>query len=78
MQVDNSDDEITIGNEYNIRIESGKTMSSYMIPKTALIGEDSVAVVNDDRLIDIKTVDIASETGDSCSSWMVSLRATAS
>ena len=39
VQVDNSDDEITIGNEYNIRIESGKTMSSYMIPKTALIGE---------------------------------------
>ena len=63
VQVDNSDDEITIGNEYNIRIESGKTMSSYMIPKTALIGEDSVAVVNDDGLIDIKTVDIASETG---------------
>ena len=63
VQVDNSDDEITIGNEYKIRIESGKTMSSYMIPKTALIGEDSVAVVNDDGLIDIKTVDIASETG---------------
>ena len=63
VQVDNSDDEITIGNEYNIRIESGKTMSSYMIPKTALIGEDSVAVVNDDGLIDIKTVDVASETG---------------
>ena len=63
VQVDNSDDEITIGNEYNIRIESGKTMSSYMIPKTALIGDDSVAVVNDDGLIDIKTVDVASETG---------------
>ena len=34
-----------------------------MIPKTALIGDDSVAVVNDDGLIDIKTVDVASETG---------------
>lgn len=34
-----------------------------MIPKSALIGDDSVAVVNEDGLIDIKTVDIASETG---------------
>lgn len=63
VQVDNSDDEITIGNEYNIRIDSGKTTSAFMIPKSALIGDDSVAVVNEDGLIDIKTVDIASETG---------------
>lgn len=63
VQVDNGNDEITIGNEYNIRIESGKTVASYMIPKSALIGEDSIAAVNDDGLIDIKTVDVASETG---------------
>ena len=63
VQVDNGNDEITIGNEYNIRIESGQNVDSYMIPKSALIGEDSVAVVNDDNLVDIKTVSVASETG---------------
>lgn len=63
VQVDNRNDAITIGNEYSIRIESGQSVSSYMIPKSALIGEDSVAVVNDNDLVDIKTVSIASETG---------------
>lgn len=63
VQVDNGNDAITIGNEYNIRIDSGQNVSSYMIPKSALIGEDSVAVVNDNDLVDIKTVSVASETG---------------
>ena len=34
-----------------------------MIPKSAIIGEDTVAVVNDSNLVDMKTVSIASETG---------------
>lgn len=63
VQVDNGNDAITIGNEYSIRIESGQNVSSYMIPKSALIGEDTVAVVNDNDLVDMKTVSIASETG---------------
>ena len=63
VQVDNVDDKITIGNEYSIRIDSGKNTSGYMIPKTALIGDDSVAVVTDAGLVDIKTVAVASETG---------------
>ncbi len=63
IQVDNGNDQITIGNEYSLRIESGKNVDSYMIPKSALIGEDTVAVVNDDNLVDMKTVSIASETG---------------
>lgn len=63
VQVDNGNDAITIGNEYSIRIESGQSVSSYMIPKSALIGEDTVAVVNDNDLVDMKTVSIASETG---------------
>lgn len=63
VQVDNPDDEITIGNEYSIRIESGQNVSCYMIPKSAVIGDDTVAVVNDDNLVDIKSVSIASDTG---------------
>ncbi len=63
VQVDNADDKITIGNEYSIRIDSGKTVPSYMIPKSALIGDDAVAVVTESGLVDIKTVAIASETG---------------
>lgn len=63
VQVDNSNDDITIGNEYSIRIESGQDVSCYMIPKSAIIGEDTVAVVNDSNLVDMKTVSIASETG---------------
>ncbi len=63
VQVDNMDDQIVIGNEYSIRIDSGKTVPAYMIPKTALIGDDALAVVTDDGLVDIKTVAIASETG---------------
>lgn len=62
VQVDNADDKITIGNEYSIRIDSGKTVPSYLIPKTALIGDDAVAVVTESGLVDIKTVAIASET----------------
>ncbi len=63
VQVDNADDKITIGNEYSIRIDSGKTVSSYLIPKSALIGDDAIATVTDSGLVDIKTVAIASETG---------------
>lgn len=63
VQVDNPDDEITIGNEYDIRIESGQTVSGFMIPKSAVLGENRVAVVNDNNLVDIKTVSVASETG---------------
>lgn len=63
VQVDNPDDEITIGNEYDIRIESGESVSGFMIPKSAIIGEDRVAVVNDSNLVDIKTVSVASVTG---------------
>ena len=63
VQVDNGNDEITIGNEYSLRIESGQNVDSFMIPKSALIGEDTVAVVNDDNLVDMKTVSVASETG---------------
>ena len=63
VQVDNTDDEITIGNEYSIRIESGQNVPCYMIPKAALIGEDQVAVVNESNLIDIRHVAVASDTG---------------
>ncbi len=63
VQVDNPDDEITIGNEYSIRIESGQNVSCYMIPKSAIIGDSTVAVVNDDNLVDMKSVSIASDTG---------------
>jgi RND family efflux transporter MFP subunit len=63
IQVDNPDDQITIGNEYNVRIESGQNVKAFMIPKSALIGDDTVAVVTDDNLVDMKKVDVASETG---------------
>lgn len=63
VQVDNPDDEITIGNEYSIRIESGQNVSCFMIPKSAIIGDSTVAVVNDDNLVDMKSVSIASDTG---------------
>ena len=63
VQVDNTDDEITIGNEYSIRIESGQNVSCFMIPKSAVIGDSTVAVVNDDNLVDMKSVSIASDTG---------------
>ena len=63
VQVDNQNDEITIGNEYSVRIESGQNVSCYMIPRSAVIGENSVAVVNDNDLVDIRTVSIASDTG---------------
>lgn len=63
VQVDNTDDEITIGNEYSIRIESGQNVPCYMIPKSALFGEDQIAVVNENSLIDIRHVAVASDTG---------------
>jgi multidrug efflux pump subunit AcrA (membrane-fusion protein) len=34
-----------------------------MIPKSAIIGDSTVAVVNDDNLVDMKSVSIASDTG---------------
>lgn len=63
IQVDNPDGQITIGNEYTIRIESGQNVKAFMIPKSALIGDDTVAIATSDNLVDMKKVDVASETG---------------
>ncbi len=58
VQVDNTEDQITIGSPYRLRIESTDSAPYIIIPKTALIGENTVAVVTDDSLIDMKTVNV--------------------
>lgn len=63
IQVDNPDNGITIGNEYSVRIDSGKDVDCFLLPKSALIGENQVAVINESNLADIRTVDVAGETG---------------
>ena len=63
IQVDNPQNEITIGNEYDIRVESGQNVSCIMIPDSAIIGDNTVAIVNDGNLVDIKDVSIASRQG---------------
>lgn len=63
IQVDNPDNMIVIGNDYSVRIDSGKAVDCFLIPKSALIGEDRVAVINDNNLADIRTVDVAGERG---------------
>ena len=61
VQVDNNDDRIIIGNEYSVRIDSGRKIHCIVVPKSALIGEDSIAIVTSSNLVDIRHVDIAGE-----------------
>ena len=44
-------------------MESGQNDSCIMIPDSAIIGDNTVAIVNDGNLVDIKDVSIASRQG---------------
>lgn len=52
-----------IGETYTIRIDSGQSVEGYVIPASALIGDDRVEIVNEDNLIDIRTVTVATLSG---------------
>lgn len=63
IQADNPDNGIIIGNKYSARIESGQDADMIVLPKTAIIDGDQVAVVMDDNLVDMKKVRTAGEVG---------------
>jgi RND family efflux transporter MFP subunit len=65
LQFDNGDDQITIGQPYTVRIETQQNVPAFVIPKSAFIKPNMVAVVTGDHLIDMKTVRVASAFGDS-------------
>lgn len=64
VQADNPDDAIVIGDVYNVRIDSGKDVSGYVIPASAFVRPDQVEVVTADNLIDMRTVTVASDMGE--------------
>lgn len=64
VQADNPDNEMHIGETYTIRIDSGQSVEGYVIPASALIGDDRVEIVNEDNLIDIRTVTVATLSGE--------------
>ena len=64
IQVDNPEGELVFGKNYTVRLSSSENIPTVVIPKTALRGENTVAVVTDDSLIDIKTIMIGHIDGD--------------
>lgn len=65
LQFDNADDQIAIGKAYTIRIETQQNVPSFVIPKSAFVKPNVVAVVTGDHLIDMRTVKVTSDFGDS-------------
>lgn len=64
VQADNPDGAIVIGDVYRLHIDSGKTVSGYVIPSSAFVKPDQVEVVNANNLVDMRTVTVASDLGD--------------
>ena len=63
VQADNPDDAIVIGNLYDLRIESGQNVPGYLIPSKAFVGHDQLKIVNENNLIDMRTVTVAGDIG---------------
>lgn len=64
VQADNPDGTMEIGKEYDVRIDSGRQVEGYVIPASAFIKDDMVEIVNEDNLIDVRTVTVASTLGE--------------
>ena len=64
VQIDNPEGELIFGKNYTVRLSSSENIPAVVIPKTALRGENTVAVVTDDSLIDIKTIMIGHIDGE--------------
>lgn len=63
VQADNPDGAMEIGKTYDVRIDSGQQVEGYVIPASAFIKDDMVEIVNEDSLIDVRTVTVASAMG---------------
>lgn len=63
VQADNPDGAMQIGKTYDVRINSGQQVEGYVIPASAFIKDDMVEIVNEDSLIDVRTVTVASTMG---------------
>ena len=59
VQTDNPDGEIKIGEPYTVRLQSTEPVPYIVIPRSSIIGENTVAVIRDDFLVDLKTVNVA-------------------
>lgn len=59
IQVDNPDGKIAIGKSYKVRIETGQDAACYLIPSSAIIKNNQVAVVTDQNLVDLRNVVVA-------------------
>lgn len=65
VQADNPDDAIAIGEVYRVRIDSGKATEGYIVPDTAFLKPEQLAVVTADNLVDFRDVQVANDIGDS-------------
>lgn len=63
-EFDNRDGKVKIGQEYTIRIECKNEIQCFVLPSSALINEDSVAIVTSEGLVDFKTVNVIYNDGE--------------
>lgn len=64
VQADNLNGQLEIGEAYTVRIDSGQDVEGYVIPDSAFVKDDMVAIVNADDLVDVRTVTVASTMGN--------------
>lgn len=64
VQIDNPEGALVLGKNYTVRLSSSDNFPAIVIPETALMKENTVAVVTEDSLIDIKTVTVGHTDGE--------------
>ena len=62
IQVDNPDGAVSIGNPYQLRVDTGREADGILIPASAILGGDTVQIVTADGLIDMRRVVCGTET----------------
>lgn len=63
VQIDNPEGEIKIDESYTIRLQSEESVPYIVIPQSAIMAENTVAVIRNDSLVDFRTVRVAYEDG---------------
>ena len=59
VEFKNKDNKLKVGKKYKVHIETEREIPCIVLPAKALIGEDTVAIVTESGLADMKTVKVA-------------------
>ncbi len=63
VQFDNTKGKLAIGQKYTLHIDTKQNVPCYLIPKSAFVKPDTVAIVTADNLTDFRTVSTVSTSG---------------